>query len=69
METIIERAGRVSNDPLNVGLIGLDKIHSGHAVNWLSVFINQKVEGNAMFSKVLDVDQWGEDVLAILIID
>jgi len=57
VEAIIERARRVGYDPLNVSLTGLDKIHGGHVVDRFSILINQKVEGHAMFSKVLDVDQ------------
>lgn len=69
MEAIIERAGGVSNDPLNVGMAGLDKVHSGNIVNGFAVLVNEEVKGHTMLTKVLNMDQWGEYVLAKLIID
>lgn len=69
MEAIIEQAGGVSNDPLNVGMAGLDKVDCRHIRDGFSVLVNEEEKGHTMLSKVLNMDQWGEDVLAILIID
>ena len=69
MEALVERFGRVRNDALHVGNVGLDEINRGNVVNRFSILVDEEVEGHAVLAEVLDVDQWGKDVLAELVVD
>lgn len=68
METLIERFGRVRNDALHIGLIRLNEINGRNIVNGFAIFVDEEVEGDAVFAKILDVDQRGENVLAELVV-
>lgn len=69
MESLVEGARRVGDDSLDVGLIWLNEVNGRDVVNGFAIFVDEEVEGDAVFTKVLDVDQRGEDVLAKLVVD
>lgn len=69
MESVVEGTRGIGDDPLDVGRVGLHEVHGGDVVNRLPILVDEEVEGHAVLAQVLHVDQWGEDVLAELVVD
>lgn len=59
MEGIIKRLGGISNDTLYIKMGGLDEVDSRNIMDGLAILIDKEVEGNAVFTEVLDVNQRG----------
>lgn len=69
VEGVVERLGGVGDDPVDVGLSGLDEVDGGDVADGFAVLVDEEVEGDSVFAEILDVDERGEDVLAVLVVD
>lgn len=69
VEGVVERSGSVGEDALHIGRRGLEEVDGGNVVNGIAILIKEKVEGDAMLTQVLDVDQRRQYILAEPIVD
>lgn len=59
MEGIVKRLGGISNDTLYIKMGGLNEVDSRNIVDGFAILVNEEVEGNPVFTEVLDVNQRG----------
>lgn len=59
MEGVVESLGSVGYDPVDVGVSGLNEVDGGDVADGFAVFVNEEVEGDSVFTEILDVDQRG----------
>lgn len=59
MEGIVKRVGGIGNDTLYIKMGGLDEVDSRNIVDGFAILVDEEVEGNAVFTEVLDVNQRG----------
>lgn len=59
MEGVVESLGSVGDDPVDVGVSGLNEVDGGDVADGFAVFVNEEVEGDSVFTEILDVDQRG----------
>lgn len=58
MEGVVQRARCVGDDPLEVVVGGLNEVHGGDVVNGVAILVDEEVECDTVFAKILDMDQW-----------
>lgn len=56
MEGIVKRLGGISNDTLYIKMGGLDEVESRNIMDGFAILVDKEVEGNAVFTEVLDVN-------------
>lgn len=69
VEGVVKRSGGVRDDALHVMRRGLEEVYGGDVVYGIAILINEEIEGDAMLTQVLNVDQWRQYVLAKSIVD
>lgn len=69
MEGVVKPSGSVGDNTMHVVRRRLEEVDGGDVVHRIPILIKEKVEGDSMLTQVLNVDQWGQYILAESIVD